>query len=256
MLLALQTAISSLLQGALPTLFTGDGAVQIGFGPDNWTFSPLSADPVAGEPGPEDAVDRLPFDPAVATGSYTLTRLPYPGPKRVYLRSPAGELLPLSPAELRWSAADPASFEFHPRPGRELAGFDQLEVHYGVVAAGSQLKLLHQLALTLTATDAAAAAQALALALAVLALNRDTLRQQTAFSHGAGSYQAAGVLKTLSFIAGSITATSATLQLNAELDLKVQRLLGDDEGRPIVHILSAGRPVGDRPIDIDPIVEN
>lgn len=256
MLLALQSAITSLLQSSLPALFSGAGAVGVAFGSDSWTFDPLSADPVAGEPGPEDAVDRLAFDPASPAGPYALTRPPYPGPKRVYLRSPAGDLIAVSATELSWNPANPASFGFQPRPGRELDGFDQLEVHYGIVAAGSQLKLLHQATLTLTAADATAAAQALSLALAVLALNRETLREQAAFSVGSGSYQAAGALKTLSFTGGSTAGGTATLQLAAELDLKVQRLLGDDEGQPIQHIVSPGRPIGDRPVDIDPVVQN
>jgi hypothetical protein len=256
MLLALQSAITSLLKGALPTLFDGAGAVQIAHGTDSWRFDPLSADPVAGEPGPEDAIDRLAFDPQAPAGPYTLTRPPYPGPRRVYLRSPAGDLIALSPAELQWNAANPASFGFQPRPGRALAGFDQLEVQYGIVAAGSQLKLLHQASLTLTAASPAAAQVALSLALAVLALNREALRQQAAFSHAAGSYQAVGTLKSLSFAEGSAAGSAATLQLAAELDLKVQRLLGDDEGQPIVRILSPGRPADGRAVDIDPIVQN
>jgi hypothetical protein len=256
MLLALQSAITSLLKSALPTLFDGAGAVQLAYGADSWRFDPLSADPVAGEPGPEDAVDALAFDPSAPAGPYLLTRPPYPGPKRVYLRSPDGDLIALSPAELNWDAANPAKFGFQPRPGRELTGFNQLEAHYGIVAAGSQLKLLHQASLTLTAPDAATAEQALSLALAVLALNREMLRQQAAFSHAAGSYQAVGTLKTLSFADGSAAGTAATLNLAAELDLKVQRLLGDGEGQPIAHIVSPGRAAGGRAVDIDPIVQN
>lgn len=256
MLLALQTAITNLLQAALPTLFAGGAAVQVVFGNESWSIDPLSADPVAGEPGPEDAVDRLIFDPDAPAGPYTLTRPPYPGPKRVYLSSPAGDLIALSAAELSWNPADAASFSFQPRPGRDLEGFDVLEVHYGVVAAGSQLKLLHQGSLTLSAASAAAAAQAQALALAVLALNRETLREQAAFSHAAGSYQAAGTLKTLSFASGSAAGDAATLVFGAELDLKVQRLLGDAEGQPIVRIVSPGRPADGRPVDIEPAVQN
>ncbi len=256
MLLALQNAITGLLQSSLPALFTGAAAVEVAHGPDSWNFDPLLADPVAGEPGPMDAVDRLAFEPAAPTGPYALTRPPYPGPKRVYLRSPDGDLIALSATELAWNAADPASFTFQPRPGRELAGFHQLEVLYGIVAAGSQLKLLHQSSFTLTAADAPAAAQALSLALAVLALNGETLRQQAAFSFSGGSYQAAGTLKTLRFAGGSASGVVATLQLAAELDLVVQRLLGDDEGRPIERILSPGRTGGTRPIDIDPFVQS
>lgn len=255
MLLALQTAITSLLQSSLPALFTGAGLVQIAFDDDTWTFDPLSADAVAGEPGPGDATDLLAFDPNAPAGPYTLTRPPYPGPKRVYLRSPQGELVALSPREVIWNPANAASFTFQPRPGRDLTGFTELSVLYGIVTAGTQLKVLHKASLTLTSSDAAKAEQALALALAVLALNREALRGQGAFSFTSGGYQSEGTLKTLHFSGGTTIADVRTLQISAELDLEVQRLLGPDEGKPIVQILSPGRPAGGRPIDIDPAVE-
>jgi len=256
MLLALQTAITALLGDSLPALFVGDGGVQTSYGLDSWTFDPNSADPVAGEPGPEDAVDLLPFDPMAPTGPYALTRPPYPGPKRVYLRSAVGDLIPLSPIELNWDLADAKAFSVLPRPGRELEGFNQLEVHYGVVAAGSSLKLLHQATLSLSAADDETAAQVAALALAVLLLNRDTLRQQAGFAFNGGSYQAIGSFKKLSFVAGTVNGTVATVNLTAELALRVERLLGEDEGLPIAQILSPGRPASGRKVDIDPMVQN
>ena len=256
MLLSLQNAVAELLTTAFPALFTGAGAVTLDYSLDNWAFDAASADPVAGEPGPEDAVDAVAFDPAAPSGPYALTRPPYPGPKRVYLRSAAGELVALLPAELLWNPANAAAFTLQPRPGRVLTGFDQLEVHYGVVAAGTRLKTLHQLTLTLGGTDVAMAEQALVLALAALSLNRDALRRQAGFAYNAGGYQTQGSLKSLSFVNGTSAATFGhRLILNAELDLKVQRLLGADEGQPIVHILSPGKTPGSRPIDIDPAVQ-
>lgn len=255
MLSALHTAITSLLQTALPALFVGANAVKVSFGVDNWNFDPLSVDSVAGEAGPLDAVDLLAFNPNAPAGPYALTRPPYQGPKRVYLRSADGDLSPLSAAELTWNAAG-TSFTFQPRPGRQLTGFDQVEILYGVIAAGTQLKLLHQASVTLTAADEVAAAQAMALALAVLALNRETLRRQAGFDYNSGHYQAAGTLKTLTFASGTATANTAAIMLVAEVDLLVQRLLDDDEGTPIERILSPGAAVGARRVDIDPIVES
>jgi hypothetical protein len=253
-LLALHNAIVSLLDTSLPALFTGTGAVQVSFGVDNWSFDPLSVDPVAGEPGPQDAVDLLPFDPTAPQGPYTLTRPPYPGPRRVYLRSAAGDLVAVSESELSWSSTAP-SFTFQPRPGRGLTGFNQLEILYGIVAAGSSLKLLHQGSLILGAADEAGATQALSLVIAAVALSRDTLRQQAAFNYNSGSFQTAGILKTLSFAGGTAIGSTATLNFTAEVDLAVQRLLGDTEGKPIEHIVSEGRTVGTKRVDIDPIVQ-
>lgn len=256
MLLALQSAITALLQGAFPALFTGAGAVQMAFADNQWQFDPMSADPVAGEPGPQDAVDALVFNPAAPTGPYLLTRPPYPGPRRVYLRTPSGDLAALANAELVWDAINPASFIFKPRTGRLLTGFDHLEAHYGVVAAGTQLKTLHQTSLLLTTADPARAEQALSLSLAALALNRERLRQQAAYSFAAGNYQVAGTLQSLSFASGSTSAAHvSSVLIHTALDLTVQRLLVESEGQPIVHISSPGRPAGGRPIDIDPVVQ-
>ena len=164
----------------------------------------------------------------------------------------------LSPAELSWDAADPAKFTFTPRPGRLLAGFNQLQVLYGVVAAGTQLKVQYQAALTLTGSTAAQAEQALSLSLAALALNRDALRSGAAYQFAAGGYQVAGTLKTLGFASGTTTGNGHGILLAAELNLLVQRLLGDNEGKPITQVLTPGRPDlagGGRRVDIDPIVQ-
>ena len=121
MLLKLQTAIVDLLKTAFPALFTGAGAVTIGFAVDNWSVDPVSANPVAGEPGPEDAIDALPFDPAAPAGPYLLTRTPYPGPRRVYLRSAVGDLVALLPAELLWDPAVALKFSVVPLAGEPVA---------------------------------------------------------------------------------------------------------------------------------------
>ena len=154
MLLALQNAIDTLLKSALSSLFTGAGAAAATFSADAWDFDRLSADPIAGEPGPEDAVDELVFDPAAPAGPYVLTRPPYPGPKRVYLRSTSGELVALRHAEVVWNPADPASFLVVPAAGRALAGIDHLHVMYGVVAAATRIQSLHKLTMAITGADA------------------------------------------------------------------------------------------------------
>jgi len=256
MLLALKNAIDALLKSALPDVFTGAGAASTSFAAETWDFDPLSADPVAGEPGPEDAVDDVPFDPAAPAGPYALTRMPYPGPKRVYLRGADGELVPLSAAEVVWSATDPTSFTLAPRAGRDLAGFSQLEILYGVVASATRLKTLNKSTLAITAADDAAADKALALALAVLALNRAALMARGAFAWSSGGYQAEGVVKTLKLTAGAApAATARTLSLEAQIDVRLERVLDENEGKPIAHVLSPGKPAGSQPVDVDPILQ-
>lgn len=247
MLLVLQNAIAVLLKSALPSLFTGDAAAVASFSADTWDFDRLSADPIAGEPGPEDAVDELDFDPAAPVGPYTLTRPPCPGPKRVYLRSTSGDLVALHGAEVLWNAADAASFSVVPATGRVLSGFDHLHVMYGVVAAATRLKSLHKLALHIASADAERTERAFALALAVLVTNREPLLRAASFSWTAGGYQADGSLKTLRFTSGSSPgAAQRTLALEAEVELRLERLLGDEDGPPFERLLSPGRSAGSR----------
>lgn len=256
MLLALQSATDTLLKAELPSVFTGAGAAALSFAGHTWEFDRASADPIAGEPGPQDAVDDLLFNPLAAAGPYLLTRPPYPGPKRVYLRSPGGELVALGHQEIVWNAADSRSFSLAPRAGRALAGFDRLRVLYGVVAAATKLKMLHRINLTVTAVDAAAAERAFSLALSTLTMNREALLAAGGFAWTADGYQVAGSVKSLSFATGSSPAANArSLALTAEVDLLLERLLAADEGRPIARIFSPGHAAGTRPVAIDPAVE-
>jgi hypothetical protein len=257
MLLALQNAIDALLKSALPSLFTGSGAAAATFSADSWDFDRLSADPIAGEPGLEDAVDELFFDAAAPAGPYALTRPPYPGPKRVYLRSTSGELVALRNTEVVWNPADAASFSVVPAAGRALSGFDHLHVMYGVVAAATRLKSQHKLALQIAGADAESAERAFALALAVLVMNREGLMRAASFSWTAGGYQADATLKTLRFTSGASPGPAQRrLSLEVEVELRLERLLGADEGRPIERILSPGRTPGRKTIDIDPAVQS
>ena len=68
-------------------------------------------------------------------------------------------------------------------------------------------------------------------------------------------YQTQGSLKSLGLTSGDSAAAGHRLLLTVELDLRVQRLLGADEGKPIVHILSPGKTAGAKSIDIDPAVQ-
>ncbi len=255
MLLALQNAIDALLKSALPSLFTGGGAAAVTFSADSWDFDRLSADPIAGQPGPEDAVDELLFDAAAPAGPYALTRPPYPGPKRVYLRSTSGELVALRNTEVVWSPADAASFSVVPAAGRVLCGFEHLHVMYGVVAAATRLKSLHKLALQIAGADAESAERAFALSLAVLVMNREALQRSASFSWTAGGYQADGTLKTLRFTSGASPGPAQrTLLLEVEVELRLERLLGEDEGGAGEQVLSPARTLGSKAIDIDPVV--
>lgn len=257
MLLNLQAAITQLLRSSFPAQFTGAGSVALSWSVQTFTIDPSSTDPVAGEPGPEDADDRLPFVPATPAGPYQLTRPPYAGPRRVYLLTADGDIAALLPTEVQWDTADATRFTLVPRPGRDLLVFSQVQVLYGVVAAGTTMKTQQQVTLTLSGADAPKSEQGLALAMAALGLNREALRQQAAFVYQAGRYRTQGTLKSLSFTGGgSEVAGPCRLVINAEIDLKLQRQLNADEGTPITRIVTPGREGSGRRIDIDPAVSN
>jgi hypothetical protein len=258
MLTALQTAFTVLLKSSLPSLFDGDSpAVTLAFPPYQWDFDPSSADATAGEPSQDDAVDSLAFDPASPQGPYALTRPPYPGPKRIYLLGPGGDRVTLAPGECVWDPLAPGSFTLAPKPARALAGLDTVEVHYGVTAVFTKLKSAHQLGALIAAADDAKADEAEALALAVFALNREAIKAAGGFSHAGGGYTAQGEIKTLKLRKGNAPGPgSRILVLEAEVEMKVGRALNEDEGTPILRILSPGAAPGpDRKVDIDIGVE-
>ncbi|WP_300319219.1 hypothetical protein [Accumulibacter sp.] len=239
MLLALENAIVKLLRRELPSLFTGPTAAEATFSADSWDFDRLSADPIASESGPEDAVDELLFDPDAPAGPHSLTRPPCSAPKRVYLRSSNGELVALRNAEVVWSTSDPASFSVVPGAGRNLAGCNHLHVMYGVVATATRLRMLHKLTLQIAGPDASSTEVAFALALSVLVINRDVLARSAGFSWTASGYQVDGSVKTLKFTAGSSPATALrNLSLEVELDLRLEHLLEDGEASSVRDILS------------------
>lgn len=252
MLLALQNAFHELLKAEFPEVFGGETAVvALEFPAHVWIFDPSSAEATAGEPAQDEAQDQLPFDPAGPEGPYSLSRMPYPGPRRVYLRTPAGDRLVLGPAEVHWSAIDSREFTLHPKPTRALAGFDIVEVLYGVTAVFTKLKSLHEMQVSLSADGSATAERAELLALAAFALGREAVMKAGAFAESGGGYEALGEIKSLKLRRGSAPSQGIrTLTLDAEVELKVSRALGEDEGRPITRILSPGKAPGERKVDV------
>jgi hypothetical protein len=257
MLLSLQSALRDLLKDAYPDLFDGTPpAVALEFATYVWTFDASSADATAGEPAQDDARDLLAFDPADPEGPYTLTRPPYPGPRRVYLRTPVDERVTLAPAEVSWDPVDSRVFTLHPRPTRTLTGYDRVEILYGVTAVFTKLKSMHSIAVTLSGSDDATVERATMLAMGAFALNRGVVIAGGAFTETEGDYRVVGEIKSLKLTRGSAAGPGMrTLTFEAEVDMKVDRALAEDEGRPITHILSPGVAAGSRTIDVHVDVE-
>jgi hypothetical protein len=162
----------------------------------------------------------------------------------------------LSHPEIAWDSTDPQIFTLAPRPDRLLDGFNQIEVLYSIVAAATQVKTLHKFVVQITAVDANAAETAFALALAVLALHRNTLMEQGSASWVTAGYQTQSIVKELKLSAGATPdAYTRQLNLSVQVDLLLQRLLAEDEGRPIERIFSPGQAGSAKAIAIEPDVE-
>jgi hypothetical protein len=95
------------------------------------------------------------------------------------------------------------------------------------------------------------------MAIAVLALNHPSLVTDAAENLQEGNYGAQLVVKKLQMFKGdSPAAGSRRILFHAEMEIKVTRALGPDEGKPITRIRTVPG-VGDpkRPVDIRVDVE-
>jgi hypothetical protein len=249
----LAAAIITLLAGALPDLLGGPTPpVALAVAGDIFDVDPDSADATAGAPRPDDRVDTFAFDPATPAGPYTLAQPPYPGPRRVWLTTEAGDRFALRADEVVWDKVDSRILHLQLRLTRSLTGITGLRVLYGVTAIFTKLKGIETLTISLQSGEAAQLLEAEALAIAVLQLNREQLISQAAASYSGGDYGAAVDVKSLALLSGGRPADDIRLlTLKAAFELKATRALADDEGIPIRRILTPGRTTPpDRPVDI------
>ncbi|ASC72319.1 hypothetical protein XM38_032760 [Halomicronema hongdechloris C2206] len=248
----LATAIATLMQTALPTLFSGEPPpVQLRVVSEGFDISSEVKESLASEPRSDDRSDTLDFDANSPEGPYTLTQPPYPGPRRVWLVTATGDRSALRNDEVMW---DPLSRQFSLAlsANRDLSSVTNLQVLYGVSAIFIQIKATQTLKLELQSTAETTLDQAEALAIAVIELNRQPLIEAAQALYEAGDYGAAITVKQFNLLGSTpIASDQRQLTLDAEFELKATRALGEDEGVPIERILSAGQPSpGDRPIDV------
>ena len=251
-------ALTALLTQSLPGLLGGDAPpVTLSTLPDSFILD-TEKEPEAGEPRIDDRIDLFPFHPATPAGPYTLTRVPSPGPRRIYLTSSLGGLVPVPERELRWEPADSRKFTLHLCPERDVSGFDGVRALYGAPGIFVKVEAVESFGLQLTCADPALLEKAEALVTAVIALHRTRLVEESGKTFEDGSYGAQLTLKALHVQKGTVPgANSRLLQCTAEVELKATRALGAEEGRPIERILTPGQPVRPRrSVDIRVEVES
>jgi hypothetical protein len=251
----LADALETLLMQALPGLLGGaTPPVLLSINGGEFEVDPQSAESVASEPRADDHTDQLPFDASDPAGPYLLTRPPYPGPRRVRLLTTAGDRITLRASEVVWDEVDARQFTLDLRPDRDLTEIAQVEVLYGVTAVFTKIKTIDTVNVELSASGVATAelARAEALVLAVISLHRQQIADAARETYEDGEYGATTELKGITVLKGSSPADDARLlTLRAEAEVKATRALRADEGRPIIHISTPGRPIDpDRPVDI------
>jgi hypothetical protein len=249
----LPEALKSLLTASLPGLF-GNTTNTVGLTVGGGLLEidrQQSADATAGEPRPEDRVETLGFDPSSPAGPYTLGQPPYPGPRRVWLVARGGRV-PLRQTEVRWDRADARNFSLALRPQRDVSTVTGVRVLYGVAAIFTTVKAVQTLELQLETSDADLMDRTEALVIGVIQLNRQHLIDEARASYSGGDYGAKVELKELGLLGGSRSAVDTrVLTLRADIELRANRALGEEDGAVIEHIRTPGRPVDpDRPVDV------
>ena len=285
----LDEAIVALLKDALPGLLGGaQPPVTLTVASDTFATDPNASDALASEARPDDFSDQFAFDPTgivfdpqdpaynpAALPHFTLSKPPYPGPRRVRLVTGAGDRIALGEREVAWDEVDGRRFTLTPRRTRDLAGVVAVQVLYGVIAVFTVVKFNQVLSVVLQAADAEAESAAgqlercEALATGVIELNRQALLDASAATYDDGDYEARVKTNSLKLLEGNRLsggpgsdpgsnsgANQRRLVYTAEVELKITRALHDDEGRPIARIRTTGRPVDpQRPVDIEIGVE-
>jgi len=266
----LDEAITALLRDALPGLLGGSTPpVALSVQSDAFATDPNAADAPASDPRPDDQVDQFPFDPAgivfdpadpaydpAALPRFTLSKPPYPGPRRVRLLTAAGDRIALPEREVLWDE-EPRRFTLNLAPGHDLAGVNSVQVIYGVIAVFTLVKFNQAISVLLEAEDTGQLERSEALAAGVIELHRQELLDNSTATYDDGDYRAAVKINSLKLLEGSNPAAGQRrLHYQAEVELKSTRALRDDEGRPIVRVRTPGRPLDPaRPVHIEIGVE-
>jgi hypothetical protein len=257
----LASALTELIETALPGLFTGQGKIGLQITGDLLEIDPYSTEVGASEPRQDDRIDRIEIGgPEAVAGPHSLSQPPYPGPRRVRLEVHSGDLVdyvPLRDDEVLWDQLDPQQFTLALRPHHALDDVRAVQVLYGVTAVFTRLRGRQRIGIELQSSNAARLEQAAGLVAAVFQLNQPALMQAAGALHEDNLYGA--LIEFRSLRLNQISRPSdqtRIISLLAEIELKATRAMDEREGAPIRHILTPGQPAdSQRRVIIEPQVE-
>jgi hypothetical protein len=250
----LSNAISTLITDSLPGLFGGKTPpVTLTVQNELLEIDPLSADAAAGEPRPDSRTDNIAIREDRRT--YRLTQSPYPGAKRVRLRTRDGAYTTLRADEVVWDAEEPRRFALALRPNRDPSIFTHIQVMYGVVAIYTHVRADQVTRVRLESEDAKKLNHAVMLVISALQLNRQALIDAAKSTSEDGNYGAEVEIKSLNLIdvkqRTESNRTIAEITLRSECAIKATRAIEETEGTPITRIVTPGASATDeRPINI------
>lgn len=252
----LDEAIRTLLESELPALFGGAAPpVSLSIDSLRFTVDKHSAEGSVSEARPDDRHDTFAFDPNLPPVSFSLTQPPYPGPKRIWLTTDAGDRIVLKEKEVLWDPEDSRIFSLALEPHRDLSGVTGLRVLYAVIAVFTTFKAEQVISVRMQGADAQQVERAEALASGVIQLNLSELTGQSAATYEAGDYSVTVAAKSLRIVEGNSQVVNGELVreilYGAEIELKANRALHEDEGAVITRIITESRPIDpNRVIDV------
>jgi hypothetical protein len=242
--MGLVTAVSNVLRDALPGLFGSSSSVALTVDRAALTVEALPGQGAA-EPRRTDGVDVLPFD---GDGPYTLSQAPAAGPRQVRLQGDPGRI-PLRDDEIRWDAEDPRRFTLV-LDGRDVTGITAVRVAYSVIVVRTRLQAADTVHIGLSGGDQAALERAEALVLAVLVLEGRRIAEASRDDHLDGDYGATVTTDSVDVRGAAAADGGRVLEVRTRREITADRVLREDEGRPITRIHGPGRSRPEHPVDI------
>jgi hypothetical protein len=243
--MGLVTAVADVLRDGLPGLF-GSTPSSVALTVDRAALT-VEALPGQGaaEPRRTDGTDLLPF---AGTGPYTLSRAPAAGPRQLRLQGDQGRVA-LRDDEIRWDADDPRRFTLV-LDDRDATGITAVRVTYSITVVRTRLQVAETVHIGLSGVGQEDLERAEALVLAVLTLEGRRIAEASRDDYLDGDYGATVTTDSVDVRGAAAADGGRVLEVRTRREITADRVLREDEGRPITRIHGPRRSRPEHPVDI------